>query len=79
MVRAPIETIEYGENRLPPVVSVIIPTRDGDRRGLLKGLLHDLREQTVRSFEVLLIIGDPRQGRAINRGVAKARAHRRRV
>ncbi len=69
-----IERFVYGDGDAPPRVSVVIPTRDGIRRGLLDKLLEDLHEQTVTDFEVLLVIGDNRQGRAINRGVRQARA-----
>jgi glycosyltransferase involved in cell wall biosynthesis len=66
--------IAYGDPALAPRISIIIPTRDGERRGLLGRLLDDLAQQSLPAFEVLLIIGDRRQGRAINRGVALARS-----
>ena len=66
--------IPYGDRSLPPQISIIVPTRDGERRGLMGKLLHDLAAQTLSSFELILVIGDRRQGRAINRGVALARA-----
>ncbi|MCI0652748.1 MAG: hypothetical protein L0Z55_12790 [Planctomycetes bacterium] len=71
-----IERIPYGAVAAgaAPLVSVIVPTLDGRRRGLLARLLTDLYDQTIRDFEVLLIAGDPRQGRAINRGVQAALA-----
>ena len=69
-----LRRIAYGDRSAPPELSIVIPTRDGERRGLLSELLDDLHQQDLASFEVLLVIGDRRQGRAINRGVAAARA-----
>lgn len=66
--------IPYGDPALDPGISIVIPTRDGERRGLLGRLLEDLSAQELPAFEVLLVIGDRRQGRAINRGVDLARA-----
>ncbi len=53
-------------------VSVIIPVADDSRNQYLDQLLSALDRQTIRDFEVLLVIGDHRQGRAINRGVKAA-------
>lgn len=69
-----IERLRYGATDRAPMVSIIIPTLDGQRRGLLQELLADLHEQTLPAFEVVMIIGDRRQGRAINRGAAAAEA-----
>ncbi len=74
LAQGKIQRLDYGDSRDAPRVSVIIPTRDGERRGLLPRLLEDLHEQTVQRFEVLLVVGDPRQGRAINRGVKSSKA-----
>ncbi len=68
-----VRRVPYGVAGVPRL-SIIIPTRDGRRRGLLGSLLSDLQLQTLGSFEVLLVIGDRRQGRAINRGVSLAQA-----
>jgi hypothetical protein len=74
--RAEITTFE-GALRSPaeglPQVSVIIPTSDGYRHGILPKLLEQVRSQTFQDFEVFLIKGDTRQGRAINLGAALAR------
>jgi GT2 family glycosyltransferase len=56
-----------------PRVTIVIPSLDGDRGGKLKDLLNSLRFQTFKSFEVRLMLLDPRQGRAINRAVHSAR------
>lgn len=69
-----VERIEYGDAVSgAPRASIVIPTLDGARRGLLARLLEDLERQSLGRFEVLLVIGDRRQGRAINRGAAAAR------
>lgn len=56
-----------------PRVSILIPTADGDRHGYLPQLLGQLQEQTYQDFEVLVVQGDTRQGRAINLGAELAR------
>ncbi len=56
-----------------PRVTIVIPSLDGDRGGKLPQLLHSLRHQTFKSFEVRLMLLDPRQGRAINRAVHAGR------
>lgn len=45
-----------------PLVSIIIPTADATRDGLLTSLLKQLKQQTFRDFEIIVIIGDTRQG-----------------
>ncbi|TET33808.1 MAG: glycosyltransferase [Planctomycetota bacterium] len=57
----------------PPRVSIIIPSFDGYRGGLLPKLLEDLKKQTFSDYEVIVQKGYHRQGRAINDGVKKAR------
>ena len=54
-------------------VSVIIPSFDGYRKGYLPKLLHSLSEQSFQDFEVIVMKGDNRQGRAINNGVRKSK------
>lgn len=56
-----------------PLVSVIIPTADGSRHGYFPALLKQLEKQTFSGFEILVVQGDNRQGRAINTGAALAR------
>ncbi len=50
----------------PVVLSVLIPTWDGYREGYLQKLLAEIHAQTFSGFEIIIIRGDPRQGRAIN-------------
>jgi glycosyltransferase involved in cell wall biosynthesis len=54
------------------VLSVIIPTSDGYRHGLFPHLLDQISSQTLQDFELIVVRGDSRQGRAINSGVALA-------
>jgi glycosyltransferase involved in cell wall biosynthesis len=56
-----------------PRVSIIIPSFDGYRDGLLPKLLDDLRRQTFQDYEVIVQKGYHRQGKAINDGVKSAR------
>ncbi len=56
-----------------PLLTVIIPTADGRRDGNLARLLAQLERQTFQQFEVVIVRGDRRQGRAINTGAAIAR------
>jgi len=54
------------------VLSVIIPTSDAYRNGYFPRLLDQIENQTFRKYELFIIKGDPRQGRAINIGAALA-------
>lgn len=56
-----------------PLLSIIIPTRDADRNGYFPVLLGQLQDQTFQHYELIVVKGDPRQGRAINTGAALAR------
>jgi glycosyltransferase involved in cell wall biosynthesis len=57
---------------LPVRLSVVIPTLDGYRNGYLSHLLAQIERQDFKAHEVLVVRGDPRQGRAINIGAALA-------
>ena len=54
-------------------LSVIIPTSDAHRGGYFRDLLVQIGRQDFRDFEVIVVRGDPRQGRAINVGAELAR------
>jgi len=56
-----------------PRISLIIPTADADRGGYFRQLMQQLGAQDFQDFELLVIKGDKRQGRAINIGAALAR------
>lgn len=56
-----------------PKVSVIIPTLDGSCSGNVEKLLEDVKKQTFKDLEVILVKGVRPNGRARNEGVKKAR------
>lgn len=71
---AEVQVIEGREvGATGPEVSVLIPTSDAWRGGYFPQLLEQLNAQTFQDFEVLVLKGDRRQGRAINTGAAQAR------
>lgn len=53
-------------------LSVVIPTSDAYRGGYLPKLLAQIGCQDFSDFELIVVRGDPRQGRAINIGAALA-------
>jgi len=55
-----------------PVVSVIIPSLDGDRGGNVRLLLDDLNQQTFQDLEIIIVSGIRPQGKAINQAAAEA-------
>jgi glycosyltransferase involved in cell wall biosynthesis len=61
----------FPENR-QSILSVIIPTVDAYRDGYLPALLGQIDSQDFLDFEIIVVRGDPRQGRAINVGAALA-------
>ena len=76
--RAPCRKVEIVESRSKrmadyPQTSLIIPTADGHRDGRLPALLRQLEQQNYQNFEIIIVQGDPRQGRAINIGADIAR------
>lgn len=56
-----------------PLVSVIVPSLDGERGGNLASLLADLSSQTLTDVEVIVVEGVRPNGRARNVGAAQAR------
>jgi len=60
---------------MTPLVSIIIPSLNESRKRLLDSLLKDIETQTFQDFEILVIRGDARQGRAINRGARMAQGN----
>lgn len=53
-------------------LSVVIPTSDAHRGGYLLKLLSQIGCQDLSGFELIVVRGDSRQGRAINTGAALA-------
>jgi len=56
-----------------PSVSVVIPSFDGVRDGNVDRLVEQLKEQTYKSIEIILSIGESPNGHARNVGVEIAR------
>jgi GT2 family glycosyltransferase len=54
-------------------LSVVVPTSDAYRGGYFPKLLVQISRQECSDFELIVVRGDPRQGRAINVGAALAR------
>lgn len=63
--------VESGSS--PVILSVIIPTSDANRQGYFPALLEQIRIQNFQNFELIVVRGDARQGRAINIGATLAR------
>jgi glycosyltransferase involved in cell wall biosynthesis len=63
----------HGPLDVPLILSVIIPTLDADRNGYLSRLLVQIEHQDLSQYELIVVKGDPRQGRAVNTGAAIAR------
>jgi glycosyltransferase involved in cell wall biosynthesis len=64
---------QYALDNSQIILSVVIPTFDACRNGYFLKLLNQLNRQSLKHFEIIVVRGDPRQGRAINIGVAIAR------
>jgi len=56
----------FSPDNTPAKLSVIIPTFDANRGGYFLQLLAQIDCQEFEDFEVIVVQGDPRQGRAIN-------------
>ena len=62
----------YGPDGSAVTLSVLIPTIDADRDGYFPKLLKQIGDQTLPKFEIIVVKGDSRQGRAINVAAALA-------
>lgn len=56
-----------------PKVSVIIPSLDGYRNGNVAKLVSQIKNQTFKDIEIILVIGESPDGHARNVGVEKAK------
>jgi len=67
--------IYYEKNKRSkaPVASVVIPTSDAFRYGYFPRLIDQINAQKFSNFELIIVRGDPKQGRAINIGAALAK------
>lgn len=63
---SPGEVWHYQPDRSLVILSVIIPTIDANRGGYFLKLLAQIDCQDFEKFEIVVVRGDPRQGRAIN-------------
>jgi len=70
---SPGKVWSYSPGCTPVNLSVVIPTIDANRGGYFEKLLTQIGSQDFKGFEVIVICGDPRQGRAINIGATIAR------
>jgi len=70
---SPGKVWHYSPDRTPINLSVVIPTIDANRGGFFPKLLTQIGCQDLKGFEVIVISGDPRQGRAINSAADLAR------
>ena len=63
---SPGKVWRYQADSSSKTLTVIIPTVDADRGGYFKKLLVQIGHQDFEDFEIIVVSGDPRQGRAIN-------------
>jgi glycosyltransferase involved in cell wall biosynthesis len=66
-------SIKIVQTKDNPKVSIIIPSRDGDRRGNVARLLSDINKQDFQDFEIIMAIAESPNGHARNVGVTKAK------
>ena len=71
---SPGDYCKVPSKNLPPNLSVIIPTLDANRDGYFFRLLAQIKFQNYSRFEVIVVRGDPRQGRAINIAASLAKS-----
>lgn len=69
----PTGKVFFGRPRDSAFLSVIIPTCDADRDGYFEQLIEQIGDQDLIEYEVIVVKGDARQGRAINIGAALAK------
>lgn len=69
---SPARIWHYLPYRTAVSLSVIIPTIDANRGGYFLKLLSQIGNQDFKNFEVIVVCGDSRQGRAINIAAALA-------
>ena len=65
-VASPGKVWHYLPDSTPINLSVVIPTIDANRDGYFPKLLTQIGYQDLKGFEVIVVRGDSRQGRAIN-------------
>jgi glycosyltransferase involved in cell wall biosynthesis len=70
---SPGKVWHYQPDRTSILLSVVIPTIDANRGGYFPQLLAQIGRQDFEDLEVIIVRGDPRQGRAINTAAVLAR------
>ena len=70
---SPGQIWHYDSDSQPNELTIVIPTLDGRRGGYLARLIKQILNQNYQSFEIIIIQGDPSQGRAINLAVSIAK------
>lgn len=70
---SPGKVWSYSPGDAPIKLSVVIPTIDANSNGYFLKLLIQISYQCMKEFELIVVKGDPRQGRAINTAAAIAR------
>jgi glycosyltransferase involved in cell wall biosynthesis len=70
---SPGEYLIWPYNHHKKKLSIIIPTLDSSRDGYFSKLIGQVLKQNFSDFELIVVRGDPRQGRAINTAAAFAR------
>ena len=70
---SPGKAWHYPSKRTSTKLSVIIPTIDANRNGYFLNLLNQISNQNLKNFEIIVVRGDPSQGRGINTAAALAR------
>ena len=68
MEKGSIEHLKFSD---PILVSVVVPHYSGSRDENLRGLIEDLRGQSLQEMELIIVNGVSPQGRAINQGVRR--------
>jgi glycosyltransferase involved in cell wall biosynthesis len=69
---SPGEYLLCSPDNCNPKLSVIIPTSDAYRDGYFPKLIEQIRKQSYSNFELIVVRGDFKQGRAINVGASIA-------
>jgi hypothetical protein len=70
---SPGEYYHCAFHNFPIKLSVLVPTSDAQRDGYFLRLLKQIENQNFSGFELIIIRGDPLQGRAINVGATLAK------
>jgi glycosyltransferase involved in cell wall biosynthesis len=66
---------QYSPGKGDVNLSVVIPTSDAYRGGYFLKLLSQIDRQDYSNFELIVVQGDPRQGRAINIGASLSKGN----